>query len=90
MPIGNELLVALIEIIVEINLILFVFNIIPLPQLDGSRVIFPFLPRSLQNFYARAEAFGMIIALLFVIVAFPLVFTIVNFLFTLITGQRLV
>ena len=85
-PIGNEVLIALLGLIVQINLILFVFNIIPLPQLDGSRVIFPFLPRPLQEFYAKAEAFGMIIALAFVIFAFPIVFVFVEFLYKLIVG----
>ena len=29
---------------------LFVFNLIPIPPLDGAKVIFPFLPRSLNSF----------------------------------------
>lgn len=85
-PIGNELLVSLLGVIVVVNLILFVFNIIPLPQLDGSRVVFPFLPRPLQEFYARAEAFGTIIALLFVFFAFPIVSVIVEFFYKVIIG----
>jgi len=86
-PISNDLLVQLLSAIVEINLILFIFNILPIPQLDGSRVIFPFLPRPIQEFYVRAEAIGTIIALLFVLVAFPAILIAVNFLFTLIVGQ---
>jgi Zn-dependent protease len=85
-PLENQFLVQLIDVIVEINLILFIFNILPIPQLDGSRVIFPFLPRPIQEFYARAEAFGTIIALLFVLVAFPVILIIEQFLFKLIVG----
>ncbi|HTW96085.1 MAG TPA: site-2 protease family protein [Candidatus Methylomirabilis sp.] len=85
-PIANATLVQFLGVIVEVNLLLFVFNIIPLPQFDGSRVIFPFLPRSLQEFYLRAEAIGMIIALLFVLIAFPVIAIIVQFLFNLIVG----
>jgi Zn-dependent protease len=29
--------------------LLFVFNLIPIPPLDGSKVIFPFLPRALEE-----------------------------------------
>lgn len=86
-PIASGSLVSLLGVIVFVNLILFVFNIIPLPQLDGSRVIFPFLPRPLQEFYAKAESFGMIIALLFVLLAFPFISIIVDFLFKLVVGQ---
>jgi Zn-dependent protease len=85
-PIGNEFLISLLGVIVVINLILFIFNMIPLPQLDGSRVIFPFLPKPLQEFYVRAESFGMIIALIFILLAFPFVSVAVNFLFKLMAG----
>jgi Zn-dependent protease len=88
-PLGNDLLLQLLAAIVEVNLILFIFNMIPLPQLDGSRVIFPFLPRPVQEFYLRAEALGTFIALLFVLMAFPLVFAAVSFLFNLIVGQNI-
>jgi Zn-dependent protease len=85
-PLANELLLALLSVIVEVNLILFVFNMMPLPSLDGSRVIFPFLPRPIQEFYVRAEAAGMIIALMFILFAFPMVFVFVQFLHKLIVG----
>jgi Zn-dependent protease len=85
-PLGNDLLAQLLGAIVQINLILFVFNILPIPQLDGSRVIFPFLPRPIQNFYVRAEAFGTMIALVFILVAFPVISIAVDFLFRLIVG----
>ena len=85
-PIDNDLLVQLLSAIVEINLILFVFNILPIPQLDGSRVIFPFLPRGVQEFYLRTERYGTIIALLFVLLAFPFIAVIEQFLFKLIVG----
>jgi Zn-dependent protease len=85
-PIENPLLVQFIGAIVQVNLILFVFNMIPIPQLDGSRVIFPFLPRGIQEFYARLESYGTFIALLFVLFAFPFVAMIVNFLLKLLIG----
>jgi Zn-dependent protease len=85
-PLGNELLIQLLSVIVEVNLILFIFNILPIPQLDGSRVVFPFLPRGAQEFYLRAEAFGTYIALLFVLFAFPLIAIIEQFLYKLIVG----
>jgi Zn-dependent protease len=85
-PITNGLFAQLLDAIVEVNLILFIFNILPIPQLDGSRVVFPFLPRPVQEFYARTERYGTIIALLFVLLAFPFILTIEQFLLKLIIG----
>jgi Zn-dependent protease len=46
---------------VLINLVLAVFNLIPIPPLDGSKILAMFLPFSLRQQYARMERFGMII-----------------------------
>ncbi|MBI4436946.1 MAG: site-2 protease family protein [Candidatus Omnitrophica bacterium] len=45
------------------NLILAVFNIIPLPPLDGSRIVVGLLPASLLPYYRRLESFGFLIVL---------------------------
>jgi len=46
-----------------INILLGVFNLIPIPPLDGSRVISGFLPANLARKYAMIEPFGFIIIL---------------------------
>ncbi|WP_273843751.1 site-2 protease family protein [Rubrobacter calidifluminis] len=56
--------VALIVVSVAfVNALLFVFNLIPIPPLDGSRVVFPFLPRSLDGFVAFMNQYGPLILL---------------------------
>jgi len=49
------------------NLILGIFNLIPIPPLDGSRIVMGILPENLVPAYLRLESFGFIIifALLF-------------------------
>ena len=46
---------------VIINCVLALFNLIPIPPLDGSRIFFMLLPAALRRPYARLERFGMII-----------------------------
>ncbi len=46
-----------------VNALLFVFNLIPIPPLDGAKVIFPFLPRSLSGFVAFMNQYGPMILL---------------------------
>ena len=45
------------------NALLFVFNLIPIPPLDGAKVIFPFLPRSLNGFVDFMNQYGPVILL---------------------------
>lgn len=45
----------------QVNLMLAIFNLIPIPPLDGSRVIAPFLPRAGVRFMDRIEPYGLFI-----------------------------
>ncbi|HEY3249304.1 MAG TPA: site-2 protease family protein [bacterium] len=57
-PLGQLLLTC-----VYINAMLAVFNLIPVPPLDGSKVLVGLLPPRLAIGYARLEPFGVIILL---------------------------
>ncbi len=50
-----------LEYAVIINLILAIFNMIPVPPLDGSRVVMGIMPEQLSRWYAYLEPFGIII-----------------------------
>lgn len=44
-----------------INVLLFCFNLLPIPPLDGSKVLLFFLPDSAAGAFARVERFGFLI-----------------------------
>lgn len=46
---------------VELNVVIFIFNLIPIPPLDGSRVLYAFAPESLQNFMRQIEPYGLFV-----------------------------
>ena len=52
-----------IEAAVFINLLLATFNMIPIPPLDGSRLVMGLLPRQLVIPYSRLERYGILIVM---------------------------
>jgi Zn-dependent protease len=78
---------GLFEAIVYINLILAVFNLIPIPPLDGHWVLVTLLPARFEGFRVFLYRYGIFLFLFFLIFIYPLIFPIIPWIERLIVGS---
>ncbi len=79
-------LVAILTTIVFINILLAIFNLVPIPPLDGSKVLFALLPERFHNFQFFLEQYGFLILLLFIFVFWRYLIPLVFLLFRVFVG----
>jgi len=72
--------------IVYINILLAVFNLLPIPPLDGSHILFTFLPAGAENLKIFLQQYGLFILLFIIFFLFRWIIPIINWIFTLISG----
>ncbi|ATW24087.1 site-2 protease family protein [Candidatus Formimonas warabiya] len=63
----NDIMLKFLSDLVQINLILAAFNLIPVPPLDGSKILAGILPRESANFIYRMEQYGPLILMLLIV-----------------------
>jgi len=82
-------LVQIFAYIVLLNLLLVVFNLVPIPPLDGSKILFALLPYKYQRLSFELERYGLILVLFFIFFLFGYIVPIIFWLFKLIVGSSL-
>lgn len=85
----SESFLNIFTIIVFINLILAVFNLIPIPPLDGSKILFNFLSNKYLYIKEFFERYGLFLLIFFIFFLWKLLLPFVYFVFSLITGLNL-
>ncbi|HHE76378.1 MAG TPA: site-2 protease family protein [Candidatus Parcubacteria bacterium] len=76
----------MLSYIVYINILLAVFNLIPIPPLDGSHILFTFLPESMNEVKVFLQQFGFIILLFVIFFFFDWIAVVIRLIFYLICG----
>ena len=76
------LIMAMALVGILINAILMFFNLVPIPPLDGSRVMAALLPPKAAYKYGKLEPFGLIIVLVLLFIFWSDFFRVVNLLNT--------
>jgi Zn-dependent protease len=78
----------LLEVVVFYNIFLGLFNLVPLPPLDGSHVLFSFLTKKWLNLKVFLYQYGIIILVFFMFFGTGALFSLASFFYYLITGER--
>ena len=77
---------SIVSMIALLNLVLAFFNLVPIPPLDGSKLLFAVLPYQWRNVEAFLQQYGFVILLFFIFYLFRFLLPLVLFSFRIITG----
>ena len=83
---ANDAFVHITGIVVFVNILLAVFNLVPVPPLDGSKLLFALFPEAVYKMRYFFERWGLFLVLIFIFFLWQFVSPLVSVLFHLITG----
>jgi len=81
--------VEITAVVVFINILLAIFNLMPVPPLDGSKLLFAIFPNNLYEMRNFFERYGLLLVILFIFFLWQFIFPVIFFIFHLITGVTL-
>jgi Zn-dependent protease len=86
-PIGlSQAFVTFSMTIVVMNIVLAIFNLVPIPPLDGSKILFAILPQRFMSIRYKLEQYGFILVLVFIMFMGVLLNPIINFVLSFLIG----
>ena len=81
--------ISIASIVVIVNLVLALFNLVPIPPLDGSKILFSFLPFHWSAIKNSLEQYGIFLLLIFIFFLWQYLLPLISIAFTLITGLQI-
>jgi Zn-dependent protease len=84
----SEGFMQLSVMIVITNITLAIFNLIPIPPLDGSKIVFSLLPARYEHIRNYMEMYSLVLVILLILVLWRFITPIIPFIFTLLTGLQ--
>jgi len=81
-----EAFIQISFMVVLINIVLAIFNLVPIPPLDGSKILFSILPLHMMEWRQKLERFGLVILIVFIIFLWQFLLPIVLSLSSLFSG----
>ncbi len=85
----SPLVPQLLSFIIVLNLVLAIFNLFPIPPLDGHWLLMTFLPRRFVRLRGFLYQYSLILLVIFLIYVFPLIFPLVGLVYELLTGLKI-
>ena len=86
--IANEGFIYIVSIIILANIGLGIFNLMPVPPLDGSKILFSILPPQFRGVRNFLESYGLflVLILMFFLWKYDFISPLIRFLYTTLTG----
>ena len=78
--------ITIVSFIVITNLALAIFNLIPVPPLDGSKIIFPLFPRTFYPLVEFIERYSLFLLLIFIFFFSQWLVPVIMYFYSLLTG----
>lgn len=83
---ASQAFIQITAMIIFINILLAIFNLVPIPPLDGSKLLFAAFPDKFFEMRKFFERYGLLLVIFFIFFLWQFIFPVIVFLFRLITG----
>ena len=79
----------ILQMIVVLNIVLAIFNLVPVPPLDGSRILFALLGDKFRKYEYFLERYSIVLLLFFVLFAWKVISPVIFLLYMFFSGQSI-